>query len=532
MPIYLLLAATVIFACVALNKLTNRLGIPTLLAFIILGMLFGSDGILKIPFDDYAFAEQICSLALIFIMFYGGFGTSWREARPVAARAGLLSTLGILVTAGAVGLFCRYVLRFAWLESFLLGAVVSSTDAASVFSILRSRRLNLKYRTASLLEIESGSNDPFAYMLTVVILTLMRGDATRGGIAYMIFAQLVYGAGFGVLISVISRWLLRRTRLSLSGYEAIFVLGVAIVSYAAPAALGGNGYLSTYIVGIVLGNTPLRSKKPMVHFFDALTGLMQMLLFFLLGLVSFPSRLPAVLLPSLLIAVFLTFIARPFAVFGLLLPFKSRPRQLLCVSWAGLRGAASIVFAIMATMGATTEHDIFHIVFCVVLFSILVQGTLIPAVSRRLGMIDEHGDVMKTFSDYSEEAPVQFIRFTVTAGHPWSGSAVRDILLPPDTILALLRRGAEQIVPNGNTVLEPGDVLILCARSVEDGIEGVGLYERRILEEDDHVGRTLADIPNAAGDLVVMIQRAGQVVIPRGDTVLEAGDVLVISHPE
>lgn len=501
-----------------------------LLAFILLGMFFGSDGIVKIPFENYEFAEQICSVALIFIMFYGGFGTNWKAARPVAVKAGLLSTVGVVLTAGLTGLFCRYALQIGWMESMLLGSVIGSTDAASVFSILRAKRLNLKYNTASLLEVESGSNDPCAYMLTMIVISAMQGTASGAGLAGMLFAQILFGAGFGVLIAIMSVWIMKRITVVAAGFDTILVVAIAILSYALPAVLGGNGYLSAYIVGIVLGNAKLKNKQPLVHFFDGLTGLMQMLLFFLLGLLSFPSRLPQIILPALAVAVFLTFAARPLAVFAILSPFKSSPAQQLVVSWAGLRGAASIVFAITAQMAIKTENDIFHIVFMIVLFSILLQGSLLPFISKKLHMLDNASDVMKTFTDYSEEVPVQFIQSTILKDHPWCGKKLKNVLTPPDTIVALLQRGRRQIVPNGNTILEAGDKLILCAESPA-GVEGVCLSEKQLEKEDEWIGKALAEIQDPNEQLIIMIQRAGRIVIPSGGTVLRENDILVINHP-
>ena len=289
---FLLMSAIVIFACVLCNKVSSRLGVPTLLAFILLGMFFGSDGVVKIPFDNYAMAEDICSLALIFIMFYGGFGTNWQEARPVAGKAVLLSSLGTVLTAGLVGLFSWKVLGLPQLEGFLLGAVISSTDAASVFSILRSKNLGLRENTASLLEVESGSNDPFSYMLTVIVLSLMTGQAQGSAFAWQVFAQLFFGAAFGVGIALVSQVFLRRFRFASEGFDAIFMVAVALAAYAAPTLLGGNGYLSVYLTGILLGNQPLRSKQALVNFFDGATGLMQMVLFFLLGLPPSPPSCP------------------------------------------------------------------------------------------------------------------------------------------------------------------------------------------------------------------------------------------------
>lgn len=530
MPIYLLFAAVVLAASVILSKLSSKLGIPMLLAFILLGMLFGSDGLFKVPFDNFVVAEQVSSVALIFIMFYGGFGTKWSEAKPIVAQAVLLSSLGVVLTAGITGVFCYFVLRLPLLESLLLGAVVSSTDAASVFSILRSKRLNLKENTASLLEVESGSNDPCSYMLTAILLSAMAGGTDGGSVFYLIFAQVVYGAAFGAAISVAALWALKKLRLSANGFDALFLVSVAILSYAAPAALGGNGYLSAYIVGLVLGNRKLNNKPSLVHFFDGATSLMQVVLFFLLGLLSFPSQLSKVALPGLLIALFLTFVARPLSVFAILGPFRSTLRQQLLVSWAGLRGAASIVFAVMATVHpAHVSTDLFHMVFFIVLFSILLQGSLIPPVARRLHMIDQNADVMKTFTDYTDELPVQFIEFSVSGSHPWAQKKISDILLPPDTILALLLRGDKKIIPAGKTVLLPGDRLILSARAAGP-IEGISLSEKKIGPGDRWADKRVSELCSDPNVLIVMIQRGGRVVIPKGSTVLRENDVLVIHH--
>ncbi len=531
MAITLLLGAIIIFACVALNRISSKLGIPMLLAFILLGMFFGSDGVVKIPFDNYAFAEQICSVALVFIMFYGGFGTNWKEAKPVAAKALTLSSLGVVMTAGLTGVFCHYVLKFEFFESFLIGAVISSTDAASVFSILRSKRLSFRYRTASLLELESGSNDPFSYMLTVIFITLIKGASNGGSFVYMIFAQVVYGAVGGLLIAVAALYLSKRIKFTTEGFEMVFTVGIAVFAYALPAVIGGNGYLSTYIVGIVLGNSKIKHKKRLVHFFDGITGLMQMLIFFLLGLLSFPSKLPQVALPALAIALFLTFVARPLTTAFILTPFKSKITQQALVAWAGLRGAASIVFAIMAMMQTDTTTDIFHIVFCIVLFSILLQGSLIAPVAKKLDMIDEESDVMKTFTDYSNEMPVQFIQFSVPEGHKWCGRALKHVTLPPETLVALLIRDGENVIPNGTTVLQAKDKLILSARTPE-AASGVTLSELQLDSEDEYVGKRLSEIPQKKDTLIIMIQRKGRVIIPRGNVVLKAGDVLVVNYTE
>ena len=532
MAAILLASAVVIICCVFCNKLSNKLGLPTLLVFIILGMLFGSDGLLKIPFEDYNFAEEICSVALIFIMFYGGFGTNWKEARPVAGKAALLSTLGVVLTAGLVGLFCYFALGMGLLESLLIGAVISSTDAASVFSILRSKKLGLKYNTASMLEVESGSNDPCSYMLTAVVLSVMQGNAEAGNVAYMVFAQLVYGAGMGVIIALGALFILRRFHFATEGFDAAFVLGVAVLSYAAPSMVGGNGYLSAYLVGLILGNARIPNKPSLVHFFDGMTSLMQMLIFFLLGLLSTPSQLITVLLPALAIGLFLTFVARPLSVFAILSPARCRIRQQLLVSFAGLRGAASIVFAIMVMVsGVNTENDIFHIVFCIVLLSITFQGTLLPLVSKKLGMIDRNANVLRTFNDYIGDVDVQFVKINITDRHPWQDKKIKDLNLPTDALLVLVIRGGGSIVPSGNTILREGDIAVLSAPAFRDETM-VSLIEVEVNKNSRWKGKRIMEYSPAENELVIMIKRGQRIIIPRGSTIIREGDILVINSPK
>lgn len=532
MNFLLLLAGIVIIACIICNRISSKFGIPMLLAFILLGMLFGTDGFFHIPFDNFKAAEEACSIALIFIMFYGGFGTKWSAAKPVMGRAVLLSTAGVALTAGLTGCFCHFVLHIELAESFLIGALISSTDAASVFSILRSKRLNLKYRTASLLEVESGSNDPCAYMMTTILLTMMGGDSvSAGSIISSMAAQLIFGIGGGLFVEYVTEEILDRFPFNTEGFDTVFVFGMVLLSYALPSVAGGNGYLSAYIFGIILGNRNLKNKKTLVNFFDGITGLMQMLLFFLLGLVSYPSRLPGVAGIGLAIALFVTFAARPLAVGVLLSPFKSRLNQQLFISAAGLRGAASIVFSIMAvTNAAVIRHDVFHIVFFIVLFSILIQGTLLPFAARKLDMIDEKEDVLKTFSDYTEEVPVQFIEFSVNKKHPWAGSMVKDILLPPETLLVQVHRTDDQMItPDGNTVLNAGDRLVLSAKA-NHVAKDVELSEMKIEEGSKWIGKRILDISLELDKLIVMIERGDDVIIPYGGTRLEKEDILVIKE--
>lgn len=271
----LLLITLIIFSCIFFNKISFRFGIPTLFVFILLGMAFGSDGFARISFDNFALSETVCSVALIFIMFYGGFGTNWKMARPVARQSILLSTAGVFLTALFLGLFLFLLLRRELWLCFLTGSTLASTDAASVFSVLRSRKLDLKENTASILELESGSNDPMAYMLTLVCLSFLTGKADVGSILRLLTAQLVFGIAIGALCGLLSYRILKSVSFEVDGFDVIFIAGIALFSYALSAALGGNGYLSTYLTGIILGNVKMSGKKNIVHFFDGLTGLMQ-----------------------------------------------------------------------------------------------------------------------------------------------------------------------------------------------------------------------------------------------------------------
>ena len=528
MNIDIFLAAVVVLFCVLLNKFTQKIGIPMLLAFILLGLAFGTDGILKIPFENYDFVEKICSAALIFIMFYGGFGTSWRQAKPVAVKSALLSTVGVIMTAVLTGAFCHFILKMELLESFLTGAMISSTDAASVFSILRSKKLGLKDRTDSMLELESGSNDPCSYMLTVILLAVMGSGMKVGSILQMVAAQFVFGILFGLGIGFGASLLMQHLRFETDGFDMAFVTGLALLSYAGASMVGGNGYLSVYLCGIILGNSKIPNKKAMVHFFDGVTGLMQMVIFFLLGLLATPSKIPQIFLLAFSIMVFLTFLARPLAVFAILTPFRCKIRQQLLVSFAGLRGAASIVFAIMATISPPNlEHDLFHIVFCIVLLSITFQGSLLPLCAKWLGMTDQDIDVMKTFSDYSETADLQFIKFKIRGKHPWVGEEISNIILPPDTLIVTLLRNGKRVIPDGKTILEKNDTVVLSAYKYGEE-DKISLQEHKILADSEWVGKTIQDFSPQSGELVLMVIRGDQTILPKGDTKIQEDDMLVI----
>ncbi len=523
----LLLCGVVMVVCILIHRFTHILGVPSLLVFLLLGMLFGVDGIFNIAYDNYRISEVLCSASLIFIMFYGGFGTNIKTAKPVVAKSILLSTGGVILTAVVVGSFVHIVLHIGWIESMLIGSVMSSTDAASVFSILRSKKLNLKDGTASMLELESGSNDPVSYMLTLLFLSMLSNNAIS--VPILLLKQIVIGVLCGFLIARLTVWILNRFTFYVAQGNTIFLFACAILAYAIPSVLGGNGYLSVYLCGIVLGNSYLPKKRDLVLFFDVLTGVAQILIFFLLGLLVTPSELPVVFFPSLCIMLCLTFLARPLAISAVLLPFRSSASQIGLVCWAGLRGAASIVFAIQAMLsGISMEYNLFNLVFCVVLLSILLQGTLLPVVARRLHMIDDTIDVRKTFTDYQEESDITFIKISMTKDHHWVNHALKDIVTPKELLIVLILRNGTSLIPNGNTTILSGDLLVLSGQAFQDR-ENMTLYEIVIDKNHKWNCKKLKDLSLPPNMLIVMIRHQKRTIIPDGNTTIAENDTLVIA---
>ena len=445
----MIISGLVLIICITSTKVLYKFGVPMLLIFIVLGMLFGSDGLVGIYFDNYELASTLCSLGLVFIMFYGGFGTNWKMAKPIAVPSVLMSSLGVVITAGLTGLFCHLVIKTTLLEGFLIGAIVASTDAASVFAVLRAQKLNLKGSLASLLEVESGSNDP---------------------IAYIILRQIIFGLIIGFLLAKGTVYILRHSNFEVEGFYTIFVTAVAILSYSFSEFLGGNGYLSVYIAGIIIGNSKIPRKKSMFHFFDGVSWIMQIALFFMLGLLSFPSRLPHVTVTAVSISLFMILIARPLATFIILSPFKFTIKEKLFISWVGLRGAASVVFAIFAvTYGVNIENDIFHIIFFIALFSVAIQGTLIPKVASLLDLVDteDEGSVLRTFTDYTGEINTDLLEVNITKDSQWIDKMIMDANIPEEILIVMIKRDNKILVPKGSTLIKGGDTLVLSGNNIE-----------------------------------------------------------------
>lgn len=461
----MLCCGLILLICITSSKVLYRFGVPLLLIFIFLGMIFG---VMVIDFSDFQLTGKIASIALVFIMFYGGFGTNWSMARPKAAPSILMSTLGTIITFFITGVFVYLIFKISFLESLLIGAVVSSTDAASVFAILRSQKLNLEGSLASLLEVESGSNDPVAYMLTLIILTIM-GTGTVMQLIPMIISQIVFGIIVGALIAIASIYLIRHANFEIESFYIIFIIAIAIISYSLSEWMGGNGYLSVYISGIIIGNSKIPHKKTLVHFLDGVSWIMQIILFFILGLLSSPLELPKVIGKSVVISLGIIFIARPISVFLVLKKFDFNTREKLFIAWVGLRGAASIVFAIFAlNYGVYINNDIYHIIFFIALISVGVQGTLIPIIARRLELLDNNRPVLKTFNDYVEEKNTKVVELKIEGSCSLINKSIMDANIPEEILIAMIKREGEIIIPKGASIIKEGDVLVAVGNCLEE----------------------------------------------------------------
>ena len=461
----MLCCGLILLICITSSKVLYRFGVPLLLIFIFLGMIFG---VMVIDFSDFQLTGKIASIALVFIMFYGGFGTNWSMARPKAAPSILMSTLGTIITFFITGVFVYLIFKISFLESLLIGAVVSSTDAASVFAILRSQKLNLEGSLASLLEVESGSNDPVACMLTLIILSIMNGGTVKNLIP-LVISQIVVGIMIGTLIAMTSIYLIRHANFEIESFYIIFIIAMAIISYSLSEWMGGNGYLSVYISGIIIGNSKIPHKKTLVHFLDGVSWIMQIILFFILGLLANPLELPKVIGKSVVISLGIIFIARPISVFLVLKKFDFNTKEKLFIAWVGLRGAASIVFAIFAlNYGISINNDIYHIIFFIALISVGVQGTLIPIIAKRLELLDNNRPVLKTFNDYVEEKNTKVMEVKIEGSCRLINKSIMDANIPEEILIAMIKREGEIIIPKGASIIKEGDILVVVGNCLED----------------------------------------------------------------
>lgn len=464
LPQIFVVAAGLLLLSIFASKLSARLGVPALLFFLALGMLAGAEGPGGIYFDDYRIAQALGSVALVFILFAGGLDTDWKLVRPILGPGVALSTVGVLLTALIAAAFAHLVLGLSLLEGIALGAIVSATDAAAVLALLRSGALRLRGQLAPLLEFESGSNDPMAVFLTLGAIQLLTvPDASLGGIALRFVVSFALGGALGFATGRVSVILINRLRLTFDGLYTVFTVAVVLAVYGAAEAIGGNGFLAAYVAGIVMGNSIFVHKRSLIHFHDGLSWVMQITMFLILGLLVFPSRLWAVAGVALLFTAFMIVVARPLSVFLTLLPVRLGLQDKAFLSWAGLRGAAPIVLATFpALAGVSGAENIFNIVFFVVIASVLIQGTTSRLAARVLGV--EAPPLPAAVEDHHVVNLAKEVREIVLP--PTSAALGRSLVeldLPSGFLVVLVHRGAESFVPNGDSVLQAGDHLLVLA---------------------------------------------------------------------
>jgi potassium/hydrogen antiporter len=464
---FLLVGSMLVLLSVFIAKVSDSLGLPVLILFIVIGMLAGSEGIGGIYFDNASAAQSIGIVALIFILFAGGLDTKWSSVRPVFRESVGLSTLGVFITALAVGLFSSYLLGFSLLHGFLLGAIVSSTDASAVFAVLRSKNVSLKEHIRHLLELESGSNDPMAVFLTIsTIQLIMYGHATVFGIISKFFIQMGIGLVFGFLVGKLMVMALNRLKIWFEGIYPVMVLAFVAFAYASAALIGGSGFLAVYVAGLVAGNSEFVQKKSLLRFFDGFAWLSQIGMFVTLGLLVFPSQVAAVVGVGILISLFLMFVARPLSVFLMMSPSGTDWREKIFVSWVGLRGAVPIVLATFPLIaGVPGAGMIFNLVFFIVLTSALMQGWSVPAIAKFLGVTAPVKSRRRHPIEFApmEGITAELVDFIVPYESAVIGKSLVELGLPQDTLVVLIGRDDEYIVPSGGTVVQEGDTLLVLA---------------------------------------------------------------------
>ncbi|HCB00979.1 MAG TPA: potassium/proton antiporter [Anaerolineae bacterium] len=461
----LIIAAGLLLISVLVSKISDSSGVPALLLFLAIGMLAGSDGFGLIYFDDPNLTQFIGIVALNLILFAGGLDTQWKDVRPVLKYGVALSTLGVVITAVIVGIAAQYLLGVTLYQGLLLGAIVSSTDAAAVFSILRSKSLGLKGKLRPLLEFESGSNDPMAVFLTIGMIQLLtQPNAQITDLFGSFILQMIVGVLCGFLFGKLLAFLANRIQLGFDGLYPVLTIAIVFLTYGVTNMLYGNGFLATYVAGIVAGHQDFLHRRSVIRFHDGIAWLMQITMFLTLGLLVFPTEIPPIITNGLLIAIILIFIARPVSIFLTLLPTGFSLKEKLFLSWVGLRGAVPIILATYPLLAGLSQADsIFNIVFFVVLTSALLQGASIPFVAKWLNV-----DIPVT------KKPVYPIEFNPVSGFkselkeltipkdsPASGKTILELHFPEEFLIILIARDNEFIMPSGGIDLREGDTLIV-----------------------------------------------------------------------
>jgi potassium/hydrogen antiporter len=474
----LLSGSLLVIISLIIAKFSDNIGVPTLLLFIIVGMLAGSEGPGGIYFDDASLAQSVGIIALIFILFSGGLDTNWMETRLAVKPALLLSTTGVFLTALIVALFITIIFQVDFMWGFLIGSIISSTDAAAVFSILRTRKITFKGELRPLLEFESGSNDPMAIFLTIGSIEILRNPETGFfAILLMFIMQMGIGGAMGFALGKLIVYSINKIKFNYGGIYPVYVIAMSLLVYSATAVLGGSGFLAVYIAGIIVGNSIIVHKNGTKRFFDGLAVLSQISMFLTLGLLVFPSELMDITFTGLLIALILIVIARPASVFLSLMFFKFGVKEKLLISWIGLRGAVPIILATFPLIaGIENSLMIFNVVFFIVITSVIIQGWTITPAAKILGLTvpEKPNRSIPLKFEQTDGLDTELIDLIVPYQSKMVGKSIVDLRFPEESRIVVIWRDNQIIVPKGNTILEAADtLLILVNKSNLDAIRKI-----------------------------------------------------------
>ena len=473
-----ILAASIVIALGA-----ARTGLPVLVLFLGLGMLLGSDGPGGIEFDNAELARRVGTVGLGLILYEGGLQTSWRRLREVAVPAALLSTIGVVVSTLVAGAAAYFLFSLSWLEAILIGAVVASTDAAAVFATLRFT--HIRRRLARTLEAESGGNDPMAIALTLGLIAWIEHPDSYGidDLVLLVIRQIGLGLIVGVALGLVATWVFARIPGSIGAFAPVASVAAAALAFGAADSIGGSGFLAVYLVGLAVGSTPSRYRRQLVAFHEGIAFVSQVTLFVVLGLLVFPHELPHVALRGFALAFLLMLVARPAAVWASTSISQFTNRERLLLGWAGLRGAVPIVLATFALSSKVPHKEtIFNAVFFVVVVSTIVQGTTLERVARSLGLVSPAPPVPEAPLEVGPMSQLDLVEFAVADDHAVNGSAVRQLGLPRNALIAVVHRDDEALPPRGSTILQAGDRLfVLVPRKNRADLEDVfSRWRRRV----------------------------------------------------
>lgn len=460
-----------LFVSILASKFSNKLGIPTLLIFLAMGMLAGSDGLVGIQFENPYFAEVLGATTLTLILFSGGLDTPYSHIKPILWHGVGLSTIGVLVTAFSIGYFIYLVTDFSLTEGLLVGSIVSSTDAAAVFSILRSKNLHLKSHLGPTLELESGSNDAMAYFLMTFFTQLLTQDSEAGILAIIprFFQEMFIGGVFGLIAGQLMMFIVNKVQLA---YEALYpglTLAMILFTYSITNWVHGSGFLAVYITGIVLGSQNFIHKKSLMRFYEGISWLMQAVMFIVLGLLVFPHKLVPIIGIGLLISGFVMFVARPISVFIALTFTRVTSQAKIFLSWVGLRGAVPIIFAIHPLLAGVPKADqIFHIVFFIVFTSVLLQGTTLYPLAQWLGLEEAAPKPAHRPMILGQDIKSELLELTVPAHAIAVGQKIVGLDFPKGALIVLIQRQKAYLTPRGDTEIASGDKLMIMMDNKED----------------------------------------------------------------